>query len=157
MTSGFEELLARLSTANVDYVLVGGLAVAFCGYVRATEDMDILVRVDDENIRRLLDVLSEFGEGSARELQMADFTIEEGAIRIVEDFPLDIFTQMSGYRYEDLEGMTEIRQLNDHVIRYLNPEGLIALKEESVRPKDQTDVQVLRRIREERGEREEGE
>jgi len=149
MTSAFEKLLADLSEGGIDYILVGGLAVAFCGHVRATEDVDILVRVDNENLARLLEVLAGFGEGSASELQADDFKLEEGAIRVVEEFPLDIFTQMSGYRYEDLESMTTTRRVNDHTIRHLNIEGLITLKEESLRHKDQMDVAALRRIQEE--------
>jgi len=149
MTSAFERLLADLSEGGIDYILVGGLAVAFCGHVRATEDVDILVRVDNENLARLLEVLAGFGEGAASELQADDFTLEEGAIRVVEEFPLDIFTQMSGYRYEDLESMTTTRRVNDHTIRHLNIEGLITLKEESLRHKDQMDVAALRRIQEE--------
>ena len=74
MTSAFERLLADLSEAEVDYILVGGLAVAFCGHVRATEDVDILVQVDDENLAQLLEVLADLGEGSATELQVDDFT-----------------------------------------------------------------------------------
>ena len=150
MTSAFEKLLAALSAANVEYILVGGLAVAFCGYVRATEDVDILVQVNDENIRRLLEVLADFGQGAASELGVDDFAIEEGAIRVVEDFPLDIFTQMSGHRYEDLTPMTETRQVNDHTIHHLDIEGLIMLKEDSLRPKDQLDVHALKSIQRER-------
>jgi hypothetical protein len=78
MTSAFERLLADLSEAEVDYILVGGLAVAFCGHVRATED---------------------------------------------------------------LESMTTTRRVNDYAIRHLNIDGgLITLKEESLRKKDQMDV-----------------
>lgn len=149
MTSAFEKLLAALSAGNVDYILVGGLAVALCGFVRATEDVDILVRVDDENIQRLLDVLANFGQGAAAELDVKDFAMEEGAIRVIEDFPLDIFTQMSGYRYEDLAPMTASQQVNDHAVHHLSIEGLITLKEDSLRPKDQLDVQALKAIQRE--------
>jgi predicted nucleotidyltransferase len=138
--------LADLSANGVDFILVGGLAVALVGYVRATEDVDILVEARSSNIRRLLDTLEGFGEGAARELEVRDFTLEEGAIRIVEDFPLDIFTQMSGYTYADLLRLAEEHELGDATIRYLNAEGLILLKAESLRPKDQLDVQALRRI-----------
>lgn len=152
MTSAFEKLLAALSAATVDYILVGGLAVAFCGYVRATEDIDILVRVDTENIQRLLDVLAKFGRGAASELEVDDFVMEEGAIRVIEDFPLDIFTQMNGYRYEDLAPMSVTRQVNDHTIRHLSTKGLIMLKEDSLRPKDQLDVQALKAIQRRRND-----
>jgi hypothetical protein len=53
----------------------------------------------------------------------------------------------------DLESMTETRRVSDHMIRHLNIEGLITLKEESLRHKDQMDVAALRRIREERREK----
>jgi hypothetical protein len=117
--------------------------------VRATEDVNILVRVDDDNLQRLLDVRADFGEGAASALCVDDFPLDEGTIRVVEDFPLDIFPLMSGHRYEDLTSMTETQKVNDHSVDHLNVDGLIPLKEESLRPKDQMDVQALRRIQEE--------
>ena len=142
----FEELLADLSQHGVKYLLVGGLAVALCGFVRTTLDVDILVQVDDDNIRRLLDRLEHFGEGSASVLTPDDFILEEGSIRIVEDFPVDVFTIMSGHTFEDLLPLSSIHQIDQVEIVYLNAEGLIKLKSDSLRPQDQLDVQALREI-----------
>lgn len=153
MVNAFERLLADLSEADVEYLLVGGLAVALCGHIRATEDVDILILAEHGNIARLLKCLETFGEGAARELRVEDFTIEEGAIRIVEDFPLDVFTQMSGYAYEDLLPYTEQHTVGDVTIRHLNVEGLLMLKSDSSRPKDQLDVQALQAVqREQKGD-----
>lgn len=152
MTNGFEKLLADLAREPVCFIVVGGLAVAYCGYVRATDDLDLLVDPSDENIRRLLRVLREFGEGAARDLDLSDFTMEEGAIRVVEDFPVDIFTQMSGHTYADLLPMTASRPVRDHELRHLNVDGLILLKKDSLRPKDQLDVQALRQIQDASGD-----
>lgn len=146
MTNGYEKLLVDLAMARVDFIVVGGLAVAFAGYVRATEDVDIIVQADDANVQRLLSALEDFGEGHARELSASDFTMEEGAVRVVEDFPLDIFTKMSGHVYEDLLSSTGDHQVGETTIRYLNAEGLIELKENSLRPRDRQDVQALRQI-----------
>lgn len=151
MMNAFEKLLVDLSEADVEFILVGGLAVALCGYVRATEDVDILVGAEHDNIVRLLECLETFGEGAARELSAADFTLEEGAIRIVEDFPLDVFTQMSGYTYSDLLPRTEEHALGTATIRHLSIDGLLMLKSDSLRPKDQLDVQALEAIRREQG------
>lgn len=142
--NGFEKLLAGLSAARVDFILVGGLAVAFAGYARATEDVDILVEASTENVERMLACLEVFGEGHASELDPADFALEEGAVRVVEDFPLDIFTQMSGHTYEDLLSFTDEHAVQHTTVRHLNAEGLIRLKKDSLRPKDQLDVQALR-------------
>ena len=142
----FEELLADLSRHGVEYILVGGLAVALCGFVRATLDVDILIQSHEDNIRRLLQRLQNFGEGHARELEASDFKLEEGSIRIVEDFAVDVFTLMSGSTYEDLLPLTARHSVGDVDVVYLNAEGLIALKAESLRPQDQIDVQALRNI-----------
>ena len=135
-----------MSRHDVKYILVGGLAVALCGFVRATLDVDILIQSRKDNIRRLLERLQNFGEGHARELETSDFKVEEGSIRIVEDFAVDVFTLMSGNTYEDLLPLTARHSLGDVDVVYLNAEGLIVLKAESLRPQDQIDVQALRNI-----------
>ncbi|OGW96983.1 MAG: hypothetical protein A2Z81_06290 [Omnitrophica WOR_2 bacterium GWA2_45_18] len=144
----FEKLLEGLSKNSVDYILVGGLAVDLCGFSRATMDVDILVEGSSENIKKLLNCLEAFGNGSARELKPEDFTLEEGCIRVVEEFPVDIFTLIKGYTFGDLLSDSDIFVTEKGLpIRYLNAEGLIRLKGESLRPKDQLDVQELKKIR----------
>jgi hypothetical protein len=69
----------------------------------------------------LLDELRNFGEGHARELSPADFSDSEGAVRIIEDFPLDVFTVMRGKRYAKLVGFTKTTRIDDIEVRYLNP------------------------------------
>jgi hypothetical protein len=56
--SRYGALLEALTGAGVDYVVVGGLAVGVNGYVRATQDVDILIPPDRENARRLRDLLA---------------------------------------------------------------------------------------------------
>ena len=147
----FASLLAALGRADVDFVVVGGLAVAFVGYARVTDDVDILVDADRANLRRMLDVLDGFGEGAAAELSPDDFPLEEGCIRVAEDFDLDIFTQMSGHTYADLLPQTATHEVEGVPVRHLTAEGLLRLKSDSLRPKDQLDVVALRAIL--RGER----
>lgn len=78
---------------NVVFTVVGGVAVGLNGFVRTTEDLDILVEGSPSNIRKLLNCLLQFGQGFATELRQEDFTDEEGAIRVREDFDLDIFVK----------------------------------------------------------------
>jgi hypothetical protein len=141
----FASALAALSRAEVRYLVVGGVACVLNGLVRTTEDVDLLVDAEPENLRRLLGVLATFGEGHARELRVEDFTDEEGAIRLIEDFPIDLFTRMGGKRYAD---MSRYRRLSsgEVPIPYVAAEGLILLKSGSRRPQDQNDVEGLRRL-----------
>ncbi len=145
----FEELLEGLSKNNINYILVDGLAVDICGFSRVTMDVDIIVEKSEENIKKLLTCLESFGKGSARELNPEDFTLEEGCIRIVEEFLLDVFTLIKGNTYQDLLPYSDIFITEKGIkIRYLNAEGLIKLKENSLRPKDKLDVQELKKLQE---------
>jgi hypothetical protein len=142
----FESVLVALGRADVRYLVVGGVACALNGYVRTTEDVDLLIDADPENVERLLGALATIGEGWARELRVEDFTDEEGAIRLIEDFPIDLFTRMGGLRYADMLGY---RRLHPGAvpIPFLDADGLIRLKSGSKRPQDVLDVEALRRLR----------
>jgi hypothetical protein len=147
MVNTFEGLLGVLIDNHVRFTLVGGLAVSLNGFVRTTEDMDILVDDDPSNIQNLLHCLLQFGEGYARELNLADFTDEEGAVRIKEDFDLDIFVRMRGSKYRDMVNHIQYHQMGDGTkIPYLDAEGLIRLKKGSTREKDRIDADALNRI-----------
>jgi hypothetical protein len=146
MHTPYEKLLESLAQAEVRFIVAGGLAVALNGFVRTTEDVDILVERSPENIERLLAALSSFGAGHARDLSPDDFDDAEGAIRIVEDFPLDIFTVMRGKHYADLIGSVRYTKINDLTISFLDAGALMQLKEKSQREKDQIDVAALKRL-----------
>ena len=110
-------------------MVVGGVAVTLHGYVRLTEDVDLLVSSELGNLECLLGALKHFGEGYASELQPSDFDDSEGAIRIVEETEschVDLFTCMSGRRYEDVVGDAEIFTLNGLEVRYASKDFLIA-------------------------------
>jgi len=142
----FENLLSALAAAQIDFLCVGGVACALCGFVRATEDVDILVAREHANLEKLLAVLRLFGEGAAAELTPDDFSDEEGAIRVVEDFPVDIFVRMSGKTYADLLPQRRWHEVGGSRIPYLGPAGLILLKQASWREKDRIDVAALQRL-----------
>ena len=90
----YERLLVALVHSGFDFAVVGGVAISFNGFVRATEDVDIIVNPAPENLRKLIECLKQWGEGWARELKSEDFVIEAGAIRLIEDFALDMFVSM---------------------------------------------------------------
>ncbi len=143
----FEELLVGLVQAKIDFITVGGMACVMNGYVRATEDVDILVKRTPENIKQLVHFLSSYGEGFGAELNDSDFNDEEGAVRIIENFPIDIFVVMGGKHYEDLEQNVKFVEVFGSRIPFLDPDGLILLKSDSVREKDRIDVDHLRALK----------
>ena len=144
--SRFEKLLVALATDGIDFAVVGGLAVIFNGYPRLTLDVDILVHAAPENLCKLLDSLAGWGEGWARELKPEDFVFQEGSIRVIEEFDLDIFTRMNGRSLEDFRPRLRHLETGGVRIPYLAPEDLIFLKQDSSRDKDKLDVQAMREI-----------
>ena len=150
MEPSFEKLLGLLAEGGVRCVVVGGVAVTLHGYVRLTEDVDLLVSAEARNLECLLAVLRNFGEGYASELQPSDFDDSEGAIRIVEETEschVDLFTRMTGRRYEDVVRDAEVFMLNGLKILFASKDALIGWKEKSIRDKDRLDALALRRLK----------
>ena len=142
----FEKLLAGLARSGVDFAVVGGLAVILNGYPRLTLDADILVQNSPDNLRKLLDYLKTWGDGAARELMIEDFNIDQGAIRISEEFDLDVFVVMRGKSLNDFRPNLRRFASDEVQIAYLSPADLIYLKEGSWREKDQLDVSAMKQI-----------
>ena len=145
MDTPYEKLLESLARAEVKFIVVGGVAVALNGFVRTTDDVDILIERSPQNIQRLLATLASFGEGHARELSLTDFDEAEGAVRVIEEFPLDIFTVMRGQSYADFAGELRQTNINGAKIDFLRAEALIRLKTPSEREKDKIDIVALRK------------
>ena len=151
MEASFEKLLVRLARAEVRFVVVDGIAVSLQGYVRLTEDVDILIDCEKGNVLRLLDSLADYGEGFAREFSLEDFEPLEGALRLIEETEgcqLDIFTVMAGKSYLDLAEDAEVFEVQGLEILYASKKSLIELKRNTVREKDKLDVQALRNLAE---------
>ena len=142
----YEKLLVALVRSGVDFAVVGGVAVSLNGYVRATEDVDIIISTAPENIHKLLQSLTQWGEGWARELKAEDFSIEAGAVRLIEDFAIDMFVWMREKSLDDFRPRLKFLETGGVRIPYLAPEDLIFLKEGSWREKDKFDVQAMREI-----------
>ncbi len=148
----FEKAFAHLQNHDVQFIVCGGLAVAFCGFVRVTEDIDILVSTEPSNVERLLTALSTFGEGLGGTLSPADFTLEPGCFEINEtECRIDIFTLMDGKTFEELlpdAQSFQAKNLN-HPLMHLNRDQLISAKSTTYRDKDRIDVDALRQLQKE--------
>ncbi len=149
MEPSFEKLLVLLAESGVRFIVVGGVAVTLQGYVRLTEDVDLLVDDQTENLSLLLKCLGGYGEGFAKELSIKDFDASEGAIRIVEEIEncqIDLFTRMSGRNFDAVIVDADHFNLRGQSIPFASKSSLIGWKEKSVREKDQLDALALRKL-----------
>ncbi|WP_234022529.1 nucleotidyl transferase AbiEii/AbiGii toxin family protein [Sorangium cellulosum] len=141
------KLLARyLDEAGVRWALIGGYAIAAHGFVRFSEDVDILVDPSAENARRWITALAQLPDGATRELVGEEDVFErEGpyAIRVNDEFTVDVMPSACGHGWAELEPYIEERDIDGVKLRVLGLEGLLKTKE-GMRDKDRADAAVLR-------------
>ena len=139
--------LARyLEEAEVEYVLVGGYAVAAHGFNRFSEDIDILVEPSAKNARRWIAALSRLPDHAAQGLagEPDVFAADQRyAIRINDEFTVDVMPSVAGLSWAELQPHVTRIDLDGVSIRVLDLVGLLKTKQ-GVRPKDQLDAAVIR-------------
>lgn len=148
---GIEEyfliLMRALETHRVDYVLVGGMAVNLHGLVRATEDIDLFVRPEPDNIERLRKALREvWDDPCIDDISTEDLCGEYPVVRYgppVGAFVVDLITRLGeAFQFEDLEGV--ILETDSVPIRVATPRMLFLMKRQTLRPRDQIDALALK-------------
>ena len=134
-----------LNAAGARYALIGGYAIAAHGYNRFSEDLDILVDPAPDNTRRWIEALSTLPDGACRELAGQDDIFQregEYAIRVNDEFTVDVMPAACGHRYQELAPHIEERELDGVKVPILGLAGLLLTKE-GMREKDRADRRVI--------------
>lgn len=145
------KLLARFQAEGVQYVLVGGQAVRLNGFVRATEDIDILVPSSVENGRRIIRALAFLP--AAADLRPEWFDVQPGEpenIRVADDLLIDLLFAANGETYASLQPHIRELVVEGVTVRTLDIEGLLKTKTD-YRDKDRIDREALERLRRQLG------
>lgn len=97
----FSEFLKLLNSKQVEYLIIGGWAVGFYGYPRATGDLDIWVSRKKENALKLVEALKEFGF-DLPDLSTEIFTSENQITRLgLPPMRIEILTTISGVSFDE--------------------------------------------------------
>ncbi|MFQ5640824.1 MAG: nucleotidyl transferase AbiEii/AbiGii toxin family protein [bacterium] len=143
----FNAVLKALHEYNVEYILVGGLAVILHGVPRVTEDLDIFIRSEAANVENLKKALaSVFDDTSINEIGLSDLD-EYPVVRYgtPENYYIDIMDRVGQvFKYDDLE--YEVIESRGICVRIATIETLIKLKEGTIRTIDKADVILLTEI-----------
>jgi predicted nucleotidyltransferase len=135
--------LKLLKEHDVRYLLIGGYAVGFHGYPRATADMDIWVAIHPENANKIVTVLKEFGF-DLPELTPKLFLQERQIIRMgVPPVKLEICTSISGVEFDACYENRIVTELDGVEVNLISLEDLKVNKSASGRSKDITDLENL--------------
>jgi hypothetical protein len=143
LQNDLSEFVTLLNSIGVDYLVVGGHAVAFHGHPRLTGDIDFFVRPTRENGVRIMNVLDQFGFGQLP-LQPDDFTTQGRVVQLGRPpNRIDLLTSISGVNFDDAWQERVQGNLDEHPVNFLSFDALIQNKTASARDKDLLDVKKL--------------
>ncbi len=140
----FLELLKSLESHNVEYILIGGMAINLHGFARNTEDVDLFIKPTEKNVSNLKKALyNVFEEDDIFEISFED--IEKYAViryGTGYDFYIDLISKIGEkFKYSDLS--YEIKKIDDVKIRVADVRTLYKLKENTFREIDRLDLKFL--------------
>jgi acylphosphatase len=141
-------VLRAFEAAELEYVLIGATAMGLHGLVRATEDVDLIVRATPENLERLREALRRAyaADPHIEDIRSDDLLGEYPAIRYYPptgDLYFDVLTRLGEIAsFETIEA--EIKEVDGVRVRVATPAALYRLKKGTVRPLDHQDAAALR-------------
>lgn len=149
-----KNFLSELYKNNVEYMLVGGLATVFHGYIRTTQDLDLWVKETPDNKKKLVDALKASDVAGAERYEDVDMIPSWSTLTIGnEGFQADLMGYMKAFKKEDFDScykQAKRTEFDGVPITVIHINHLIQEKEKLGRSQDKVDVENLKRIRSER-------
>ena len=138
-------LCRSLNREGARYVVIGGMAMIQAGFVRATQDIDLLVDASAGNIERVRRALLDLPDQAIREMAPGDLDTYV-VVRVADEIVVDLLKSACGVSYADATAMTETVTLEGVPIPFANTELLWRTKQ-TPRERDRLDLQFLARRR----------
>lgn len=139
----FKEFLKLLNAKQVEYLLIGGYAVSYHGYPRATGDMDIWVAVNSDNAQKIVEVLREFGF-DLPELSPQMFLRPNNIVRMgVVPFRIEVLTSIDGVDFNQCFTERIETMIDEVAVNVISLKNLKINKSSTGRSKDQNDLDNL--------------
>ncbi len=160
MAFNVRQIFAALNDADVDYVVVGGLAVILHGYLRATADLDLAIGLSPDNARRGMDALGSIGLQPRLPVSLDDFNNADMRADWLHNhnmpvFPLwdpanpirsvDVFID-EPVEFGDLLADAVNKDIQSLKVRIASIPHLIEMKQRAGRARDLEDIDKLRQI-----------
>jgi len=140
----FKELLRLLEKHKVEYMIIGGYAVAFFGYPRFTKDIDIFFEISKDNICNLMKALIEFGFPQ-NDLEENIFLSKGNVITFgVAPVRVDLLNEINGIEFSNAKGRRVRGKYGDVEVYFIGKEDLIKNKLSTDRLHDKADAEELK-------------
>lgn len=157
----YEDIFRRLNEREVDYVVVGGVALVLHGVIRLTADLDLMVHLEEKNLTRFIETMEELGyrpkvPAPARSLldpQMRQRFVEEKNMKVFSFYHpqeavslVDIFIDEPA-DYGTIKAHSVKIRSGSTIIPIVSIDDLITLKRISGRPQDLADIAALEEVK----------
>jgi hypothetical protein len=149
LTQDFREFLQLLDSEKIEYLLIGGYAVALYGYERPTKDIDVWVACDPASQERIAAVLVKFGF-AASAIRQPLFTSEKSVLRI--GFPpnrFELLSTIAAVDFADCYARRRVMEIDGLMVPVIDYDDLIRNKSATGRASDRVDVERLQKRRHE--------
>ena len=143
LNQDFKEFIQLLNDNQVNYLVIGGYAVAIHGHPRYTKDIDIWIEISEENSQKIIAALTEFGFGSLG-LTAQDFQEPHQIIQL--GYPpnrIDLITSPDGIDFQTCYDSKIEVMLDDIAVKFIDLDNLKKNKLASGRLQDLADLENL--------------
>ncbi len=146
LNSDYKDMLQSFIDHKVHFLVVGAYAMGVHGYPRATGDIDIWVKSSPDNAKGVYQALADFG-APLHDIEENTFC-QEGIVFQIGVAPrrIDILTAIDGVQFDQAYANCTTTVIDGLQIPVLSKEDLIKNKQSTGRPKDQADIDSLRRL-----------
>jgi len=139
----FEDFLRLLEAHRVEYMIVGGYAVAFHGFPRFTKDIDVFFSDSAANLARLQEALVAFGF-QPNTVPLAPLGKPDAVLAIgVEPVRIDLLNRIAGVTFAEARGQAVRGRYGDVEVTFIGKEDLLRNKRATGRHRDLGDVEEL--------------
>ena len=144
LSDDFRDFLTCLNEAGVEYLVVGGHAVAYYGYVRPTRDIDVWIAVSPDNAEKLVRAVNAFFGTALQGLAKEWFLDHENVTRFgaVPNL-IEIVPTISGGNFQEAYARKVVAEIDGQKTNLICFNDLLANKKASGRPKDLADLEGL--------------
>jgi hypothetical protein len=137
-------LCKNLNEARARYMVIGGMAIIHAGFLRATEDIDLLIEDTAENQVRVRSALGKLPDNAVS--QMADDDLKNYiVVRIADEIVVDLLVKAGGIDFDTAKGEIVVKRVGGVDIPFASAELLYKMKQ-TLREKDKQDLIFLQRL-----------
>ena len=142
-TEGLQRVLEMLSSRRVDYLVIGGYAVSWHGYPRATQDLDVWIAMEETNAAAVVEVIRQFGFDTPNLTER--LFLERGRIVRMGNPPIriEVLTTISGLEFQQAYERRVQADLGGVIVPMISLEDLKKNKRAAARHKDLDDLEHL--------------